>query len=971
MILAHQAGALNMNKKIGLFLSSLLIIVIFSNSFAFAEENQVITIGYSESIRTMVSDINSFNNKGYGYDIFKKIEEVSDLRFEFIPIDGSLIDAVRDGIVDISGFSIKTPTRENEVLFSNLSYSKTSAALATKKSGIYYNDAQAINGKTVATYPDNFAQSYLDRYCKFYNISVEYVYGTVENYMELDTDYYITYSQHERAIDKNNVLNLGVYNIYLTASYENEALLRKLDTIFYDVVATEGNFFLELEEKYLASNIELNHRSLSASEVKTLQQRPLEVGFIADYAPISFLSEEGIPSGAMIETLNLFAKRYGFEVNYHPYSLTDEQIDHDYYDILVTLYGDGKHDLQYYTATEPYYVIPMYAQVHSDIYNTSITTRELIERSPRIGMLQYHSIDYDLFLNSFPSTEITFYKDWHELLDAFASQNIDVLISTESSTSYAELYLGDTNRVTVHTDLDVPMQFYISNEIADEYVRVFNVMLDNVSENEYSGILKNNANDFIPKTTLKDFVIENILFFIAIIVFIVVLFILFAYQQHMKRKMRVAQAYNTDLLTGLIALHKFTEVFDSTLKNANAGEYELISFDIDMFKTINTHYSNERGTNVILAVSNGLKKAFKTTDAVITRRTADQFIILRKINEGGEIQHIYDKFILPSIRASIGEKYNIAMSFGSVIVDNCKEKSSAIIGHADSARLLGKNRHATTYITFDEKMKKVYENKINITFRMEAALNNKEFVVVYQPKINFNTLKVGGAEALVRWRPRGENQIFPDAFIPVFEENGFIFYLDMFVLEEVCTFINNSASEVVCPSVSVNLSTYTILSEKALPTIYSIISKYNIDPSKIEFEITESAIAFDETKLLANVKLLKEKGFNIAIDDFGAGVSSLNRLSTISADILKLDKAFFSLTNTAGVKSNIIISDVITMAKHLNMLVVAEGVETLDQAIWLKGINCDYAQEYYFERPMERDDFISLLSANKEYELEY
>ncbi len=960
-----------MNKQKALHVSLVFLFSFLLLDFLTAEEKQLVTVGYSESIRTVVTDINSFNNKGYGYEVFKKIEEVSNLRFEFVPIQGSLIDAVKNGEVDVSGFNIKTPAREKEVLFSNIQYSKTSAALATKKDAVYYNDFQEINGKTVATYPDNLAQTYLDRYCNFYNISVEYVYGTIENYMQLDTDFYITYSQHQEASGKNNVLNLGVYGIYLNASFENKELLQKLDTIFYDVVATEGNFFLELEEKYLADNIELNHRSLSASEVQTLRQKPLEVGYIADYAPISFTNEEGQPDGAMIETLNLFANRYGFQVNYHPYSLTDNQEDHDYYDILVTLYGDGKNDLQYYIATEPYYSIPMYAQVHKDIYNSSLTTREIIERSPKIGMLQYHTVDYEIFLRAFPNTEVIFYTDWHELLDAFSTKEIDILISTESSTTYAELYLSDDDRVTVHTDLDVPMQFYISKNIADEYVKVFNVMLDNVSESEYSGILRNNSNNFIPKATLADFILENMLFFITILLFIVILFLVFGYQQRIKRKMRVAEAYNTDLLTGLIALHKFTEIFEATLKTAHAGEYELISLDIDMFKTINTHYSNERGTNAILAISNALMKAFKGTDAVITRRTADQFIILRKINEGGEIQYVYENYILPLIRTSIGEKYNIAMSFGSVVIENCKEKSSAIMGHADSARLLGKNQHTTTYITFDEKMKKAYENKINVTFKMERALSSKEFVVVYQPKINFDTLQVGGAEALVRWRPKGENQIFPDAFIPVFEENGFIFYLDMFVLEEVCCFIKNYESIIDFPSISVNLSTYTILSEKALLTIDKIISRYNIPPTKIEFEITESAIAFDETKLLANVKLLKDRGFNIAIDDFGAGVSSLNRLSTISADILKLDKAFFSLTNTAGVKSNIIISDVINMAKHLNMLVVAEGVETLDQAIWLKGINCDYAQGYYFERPLEKDVFIELLHADKTYDINY
>ncbi len=295
-------------------------------------------------------------------------------------------------------------------------------------------------------------------------------------------------------------------------------------------------------------------------------------------------------------------------------------------------------------------------------------------------------------------------------------------------------------------------------------------------------------------------------------------------------------------------------------------------------------------------------------------------------------------------------------------------KITALIGQADNARLEGKSKHKTTFITFDDKMKKQYENKINITFRMEQALKDNEFTVEYQPKIDFNTLKLGGAEALVRWTPKFGEKIFPDEFIPIFEENGFISYLDLFVLKEVCKCIKENCYKMGIPRISVNLSAHTVLSNYIVNNISDTLATYEVDASMIELELTESAVEANTDRFLSTVKKFKELGFSISIDDFGAGVSSLNRLSAVEADILKLDKAFFNLKDQ-GAKSTVVVADVITMAKHLNMKVVAEGVETAAQAMWLKGIGCDYAQGYYFAKPMSEERFKEVLVSDKEYKI--
>ncbi len=934
------------------------------NNFDFSEP---IRVGYYTTFDDMIADIDSLNNKGYGYEVFEKISERSGFEFEFVPIADSMIEAVQSGYVDVGGFNTRSDERRELVFYSEMPYSKTYLALMSADMSITYADAEAINGKVVAVYDENIGVENLDVFCEKNNISVEYIYGETESYMEQAADLFITYSEDPSSHELNNILNLGVYNLYLISSFENAELMEILDDYYLEVIHTEGNFFMELEEKYLSENIEITHRGLTQRELDILRQRPLDVGYVTGFSPISHTNEEGEPDGAMVDILNVFAERYDFEVNYHPYSLEDGQEGHNDFDLLLTLYGDGTQEYEHYTPTETFHEIPMYAIINNEELDTTVL-RDIVEESPKIGSLPYQTIDFDAFQEVNTKVEFVFYNNWHNLLDELAAGNVDMVFCTQSAVTYTEIYFSDLNTSTVHTDTVAPMQFFINNDIADDYIPIFNVMTDRVSEAEYASIIETNSNDALPdmESGFWEVVMGNWYYFAIGFFVIVVGFIALYYQGEMSKKEALLKSYNTDPMTGLMTINKFRVTAEEVVKKAKPCEYELISFDIDMFKTINTHFSTDRGTAVIIAIANALKKVFEGTDAIITRRTSDQFLVFRRVDEGGTMRQIYNNDILPAIEDTINKKYKVALSFGNVIVDDVKAKITSLIGQADNARLEGKSKHKTTFITFDDTMRKQYENKINITFRMEQALRDREFTVEYQPKIGFETLKISGAEALVRWEPKLGGKIYPDEFIPIFEENGFISYLDLFVLEEVCKCIKSNCFKMEIPRISVNLSAHTVLSKNIVSRVSDILELYKVNASMIELELTESAVEANTSEFLSTVKRFKELGLAISIDDFGAGVSSLNRLSAVEADILKLDKAFFDLKEQGG-NSTIVVADVINMAKHLDMKVVAEGVETAAQALWLQQIGCDYAQGYYFAKPMKVEDFKELLIEKKQY----
>ncbi len=951
-------------------LSLVLMFTFLINSTLVAAENsKKIRVGYIP-YDDLVIDINRFSNEGYGYEILKKVEEKSDLSFEFVKIDGDIFKALENGEVDIIGFYFHTPERAAKYLYlkTPLNSVQTSLIAPTNKNRIYDNPVD-IDGKTIATYKHNIANSAMEKYAAKHNISVKYVVGDFHNYKKLKADYYLAYSSDFDMGSYNNVINFDKRFTYLISLPDKEEMMDKLNKVVYEIVTTEGNFFEQLGEKYMGAAYHTFHRSLKQDEIQILRKKTLKVAYNEIAKPLTFTDPQGKADGVLIDVMNKLAQMYEFNVEYHPYSYLDPKPVLENCDIALSVVGDSSYYKKHFTPSECYIKLPILAMVPKEKISGKISPEAIRKASPIIGSLSYLYTNFGAFLEKSKENSFEYFENFYHLLDAYKANEVDLIVFTQFSLGFVNTYLGKDDSFTFAADFDLDIHLNIANDIANEYVPIFNIMLDNISQKEYNEILiKNEANHFYEQK-LQDLIIEN-WYNVALFAFALLSIILsLAFLMQRKRKNDIQRAHDTDARTSLMSLYKFSEEATKRAKSAPGSTYELISFDIDMFKTINIHFGDEQGTKVIENIGKALQMAFKTTDALLCRKTSDHFLIFRSIGEGGTIQDVCNNFILPKAQEIVGEKYNLSLSFGLVTISDVNESANAYLGKAENARIQGKNEHQTTFITFDENMQKYYENKLSVTYRMKEALNNREFSVVYQPKVDFNTLKVGGAEALVRWFPKEGRPIFPDEFIPVFEQNGFILSLDLYVLEEVCRFLVENEKIMEVPTISVNLSAHSILGEDLIARIAEIIYAYDIDPKKIEFELTESAIESNTKRFLFIVQELKECGFGVSIDDFGAGVSSLNRLSAIDAHVLKLDKAFFDLQGKEE-KSKVVVKNVITMAKELDMMVVAEGVEIKEQAVWLKELKSDYAQGYYFAKPMNEDSFKELLQSQKVFSLD-
>ena len=244
---------------------------------------------------------------------------------------------------------------------------------------------------------------------------------------------------------------------------------------------------------------------------------------------------------------------------------------------------------------------------------------------------------------------------------------------------------------------------------------------------------------------------------------------------------------------------------------------------------------------------------------------------------------------------------------------------------------------------------------------MEAAIKEKQFRIFFQPKYDLNTEQIVGAEALVRWNHPVQGFLLPNNFIPVYEKNGFITDVDTYVWERTCEVIAQwKDMGLKRVPVSVNVSRKDIYNTDLPKTLGRILDKYKLEPQDLHLEITETAYTEDSLQLIEGVLKLKERGFVIEMDDFGSGYSSLNMITELPIDILKLDMRFIQAKQKPQSTVDMI-KFVIDLAKKLDFEVIAEGVETKEQAQMLRNLGCDYAQGYYYSKPVPCEDVAQML----------
>ncbi len=421
------------------------------------------------------------------------------------------------------------------------------------------------------------------------------------------------------------------------------------------------------------------------------------------------------------------------------------------------------------------------------------------------------------------------------------------------------------------------------------------------------------------------------------------------------------QEYNCliDELTGIYNRQGFYEHTEKLLKENPNISFCLMYWNVRKFKVVNDLFGRESGDKVLKYLANSLKKEFGNVTASYGRFESDNFIccVPEEIIQKGKWVHLGDI----SFDAE-GSEYHFYSCCGLYKIINRELTIANMVDRARVAMETVKNNYLKPYAWYEESMwgSMVEEQKMNSAFRKAIAEN--QFKVYYQPLCRATDGIITGAEALVRWEKPGEGLVSPGKFIPVFEKNGLISVLDRYVWSEVCRFQKkrlDQGLEVV--PVSINVSRVEFYNPNLCEDIRNIVQKYDIPTDLIKIEITESAYADDPTLVQEAVRKLHEYGFVVLMDDFGSGYSSLNTLKDLPIDVLKIDMKFMDSFDK-NQKAAVILEAVIRMAKWMKLRTVAEGVETKKEWEYLRSMECDVVQGYYFYRPMPEADFEKLLN---------
>ncbi|MEW6067506.1 MAG: EAL domain-containing protein [Nitrospirota bacterium] len=435
-----------------------------------------------------------------------------------------------------------------------------------------------------------------------------------------------------------------------------------------------------------------------------------------------------------------------------------------------------------------------------------------------------------------------------------------------------------------------------------------------------------------------------------------------------------------DVLTDLPNRVFFKELLSRAIIHARRyGRIFAVFFiDLDHFKRINDTLGHDTGDILLKAVTKRLLQSLRSSDLIarsdsdmekieetISRMGGDEFIILlpelKAVEDAGRVAiRIIRDFSKPFVLNDSREIF-ITCSIGISIYPYDGEDVDSILKTADIAMYHAKEQGRNNYQFYKESLNADALERLNIENEMRRALNNKEFMLYYQPKINILNRKIVGIEALIRWRHPKKGMISPAQFIPLAEETGLIIPIGEWVIRTACLQNKDWQQAGFRPiSVAVNLSARQIEQEDLIETVSQALSYAQIHPQYLELEITESTVMKNPVKATATLKALKDMGIKISLDDFGTGYSSLNYLRQLPLDSLKIDRSFIKDTTTS-LDNAAVIKAIIALAHNLQLNVIAEGVETEEQMAFLSEHECDEMQGYLLSPPLPSEDITQFL----------
>jgi diguanylate cyclase (GGDEF)-like protein len=429
------------------------------------------------------------------------------------------------------------------------------------------------------------------------------------------------------------------------------------------------------------------------------------------------------------------------------------------------------------------------------------------------------------------------------------------------------------------------------------------------------------------------------------------------------------QAYH-DALTGLPNRKHFSDYLTNALAESATSDEKLavVFIDLDRFKLINDSLGHDFGDLLLRSICHRLRE-FLHDDDMLSRWGGDEFILLvRNVVSADYAFRLAQKMLKAFERPFIcdGRELYVSASMGISLYPFDGDEVESLIKNSDTAMYRAKQSGRNSCQLYTPQMNESAFARLSLENSLCRAIERNELVVYYQAQINMESTRISGVEALIRWQHPELGLLAPDKFVPLAEETGLIVTVGNWLLRAAC--LQSRAWQLEgLPALhlGINISTYQFKQPDFIDRLNDVLTETQLDPHYLDLELTESIIMEDIQENIKKLHKLRDMGINLSIDDFGTGYSSLSYLKRLPINVLKIDRSFVQEIVTNHLDRAIAIS-IVTLAHHLNLRVVAEGVETQAQMELLRSLKCDEMQGYLFNKPLPADELVKLLANQKD-----
>lgn len=925
-----------------------------------ADETKTIRVGYD--VNASFIQENNGEYSGYGVEYLEKIAEYTGWEYEFVEYHrwSNSLENLKMGEIDLICTAHYMEEREAYFIYSDIPLGYEATILyAAEDSDIAYQQYEAINGCHVGFLSASYAAQEFIKYAEEKDIQFTPVYFDDENDMlqalkdgEVQL---LAIGSRYTAPDMKMIDRLGANAFYCITNKENPDLIEEIEDVLQQMKFENPEFEGNLLNEYFG------HTHMSETPLYTLEELeyienldPVTIKLMRTSKPLAYM-KNGEPTGIFIEYLNLLSKKSGVKFEYEIIDLKE------FLDSQENLIEGDSLLLRTERALEAYNLEKetiktnsMFETTLSYIQNKNMITGQKRE-SYVLGMTEDKKYMLSLIADGLYECTVNYYENTDKCLDALLEGKVDIVVQESYLVNYAlkkpeySKDLIEANGATITNEYCL-----VGNSDTKQLISILNKAINHITETEKNKLVNDQILLNPYQMTLLDVLREYAVWIVSISVIIIAGIVVYTITTKRLADAKVQKA-KLDVLQKKIQEDEVTGAYNRTYFFEKAAELMeqtdeemcIVAMDVCNFKFLNETYGTEAGDQVLRNIAEDLLELGKEDNMIVARFMSDHFYMC--LSKKG-----FDKIGFPQFFETPMEELSIKVVYGVYFV---KPKSTLTINvMCDRARTAARKKDEQNKIYIhcysDEEHKQILEEQ-EIEREMEKALQERQFCIYVQPKFDVETEAVVGGETLVRWIHPKKGMIAPYKFIPLFERNGFITRLDYFIWEETCRLLADLKKKGYAPKpISINVSRAHFYGDELKEKLEELIEKYELNPSELELEITETICAVDPEAIYSKVKELRKVGFKVAMDDFGSGYSSLNMLKEMPLDIIKMDLKFLD-GGDAVERSRYILSSLIYLAQNMKLHVVVEGVETREQIDFLKQIGNHYVQGYYFSKPVE------------------